>query len=76
MDLICNSKDFYENLKFVSGNVSPFWIIEYNPNVYTTEENKYSILRNEILQHPQDYLTRLNEQIYRIWTITPYEKSW
>ena len=67
----------YEDFKNINQNEEmTFWIVEYNPNVYDSLDNKYSILRNEILRHPQDYTTRLDEGIYRIWTITPYEQPW
>lgn len=57
-----------------------FWIIEYHPTEigqnWLTSPNRYSLLRNECLAHPQDFKDRLNEGKYRIWTTTPYEMPW
>lgn len=61
---------------FATSEEATFYIIEYNPNSYTLPEDKYSTMRREILQHPLDYAKRLDSGIYRIWTVTPYEKPW
>ena len=55
---------------------SLFWIIEYNPTEYTQIEDRYSILRNEILKYPQEFKNRLDIGKYRIWTKTPREIPW
>lgn len=50
-----------------------FWIIEYNSkNPDFNENEKYSLLRNECLKHPQDFKERLNNGVYKIWTKIPY----
>lgn len=71
---IITSSDVFRNI--IQNDSTPFWIIEYNPNTYNLPEDKYSLLRNEILRHPQDYINRLDAGIYRIWTKTPYEAIW
>lgn len=71
---IITSYDVFKNI--TQNNEILFWIVEYNPETYDSLDQKYSILRNEILQHPQNYAQRLNEGKYRIWTTTPYEKLW
>lgn len=50
-----------------------FWIVEYR-NVSETE--RFSLVRNECLNYPLNFKDRLNEGVYRIWTVTPYEKQW
>lgn len=52
---------------------SLFWIIEYRD---ADEANRYSVFRNECLQHPADFKDRLNSGVYRIWTTTPREIPW
>ena len=68
-NVITNYNDFiiYKN------NESLFWIIEYRE---ADEVNRYSVMRNECLQHPTDFKDRLNNGVYRIWTITPKEIPW
>lgn len=68
-NIITNYNDFiiYKN------NESLFWIIEYRE---ADEVNRYSVMRNECLQHPTDFKDRLNNGVYRIWTITPKEIPW
>lgn len=52
---------------------SLFWIIEYNSNNLDYNElQKYSLLRNECLQHPLDFKDRLDNGIYKIWTRIPF----
>ena len=69
----------YEDLIRYGGNGQTisyetlFWFIEYNPNNPDYNEiEKYSILRNECLQHPLDFKDRLDKGIYKIWTRIPY----
>lgn len=71
---IITSYDVFKNI--TQNEQTLFWIIEYNPQTYTSQEDRYSILRNEILKHPQDYSMRLDNKIYRIWTTIPYETAW
>lgn len=71
---IITSFDVFKNI--TQNEQTLFWIIEYNPQTYNSPEDRYSILRNEILKHPQDYNIRLDNKIYRIWTVTPYEQPW
>lgn len=59
-----------------NGQEGLFWIIEYNPNYYNNPEERYSIMRNEILAHPQDFKNRLNNGIYRVWINTPIDMEW
>ena len=69
----------YDDFTFYSGNTisSLFWIIEYNSNLIEINDiTKYSIMRNECLDHPRDFKDRLNSGVYRIWTVIPYEKEW
>lgn len=67
----------YSIFKAISSNEDVlFWIVEYNPTMVQSPIERYSILRNEILQNPHNYIERLESGIYRIWTTTPYEKSW
>ena len=51
-----------------------FYIIEYQE--YNQQYERYSILQNEILAHPQDFKERLNNKIYRIWLTVPYDNPW
>ena len=53
-----------------------FWIVEYSEGNYNNESQHYSLLRNEILLHPQDFKDRLNNGIYRIWNEIPKETQW
>ena len=65
---------------------SLFLIVEYSPEElgfedardfnYISSVNRYSLMRNECLQHPQDFKNRLNEHKYRIWLGTPEEILW
>lgn len=72
-DVITN----YENFKnIIQSEQALFWIIEYNPQLNDKTLERYSLLRNEILKNPQNYASRLNTGVYRIWTTTPYEKPW
>lgn len=71
---IITSYDVFKNI--IQNEETLFWIVEYNPEVYDLPDSRYSILRNEILRHPQDYNIRLDEGKYRIWTVTPHEKPW
>lgn len=66
----------YEDFKQVQTPSSLWWIVEYNPTVVSGENERYNLLRNEILTHPQDYAERLNNKIYRVWTVTPWEQAW
>lgn len=68
-DVITNYDDFvmYKN------NESLFWIIEYRE---ADEVNRYSVMRNECVQHPTNFKDRLNDGVYRIWTRTPRELPW
>lgn len=54
-------------------NNSLFWIIEYQN---AEEPERYSLLRNECLKHPNNFKDRLNNKIYRIWTTTPIDIPW
>lgn len=68
-NIITNYDDFlayqsYESL---------FWIIEYRAS---DEAHRYSIMRNECLQHPIDFKDRLNNGVYRIWKDIPQEIPW
>ncbi len=51
-----------------------FYIIEYQR--YNNQYERYSILQNEILAHPQDFKERLNNKVYRIWLTVPYDNPW
>ena len=55
-DVITNYDDFvmYKN------NESLFWIIEYRE---ADEVNRYSVMRNECLQHPTNFKDRLNDRV-------------
>lgn len=68
----------YEEFLSIGGNSpeSLFFIIEYNPNSYDNPADRYSLMRTEILNHSQDYVDRLNNGIYRVWTKTPIELEW
>ena len=52
---------------------SLFWIIEYHD---ADEAHRYSLLRNECLMYPTNYKQRLENKVYRIWTVTPREIPW
>ena len=68
----------YEEYLQNGGNTQEglFFIIEYNPEYYDLPEQKYSLMRNEILQHPQDFKERLNNGVYRVWISTPIDLEW
>ena len=48
----------------------------YNDSLYQGSPKRYSLFRNECLEHPKDYSARLDNHIYRIWTTTPQEIPW
>ena len=71
---VITSSDVFKNI--TQNEQTPFWIIEYNPLNNNLSIDRYSLLRNEILHNPQNYISRLDAGIYRIWTTTPYELAW
>lgn len=85
-DIITSYKDFLQASRNITGLVSLFWVIEYNPkelgfkNIYDTDYinslSRFSLMRNECLEHPNDFSTRLDEHKYRIWTVVPYNYNW
>lgn len=77
---IINSYAIIEDYQLVP---SLWWIVEYsqaslglNKNEYISSPKRYSLFRNECLSHPTDFISRLNNGVYRIWTIAPYEENW
>lgn len=68
----------YDDFVFYSNNnpSALFWIIEYNPDSIMGEFERYSLIRNECLKYPEHFKDRLNNGIYRIWTVTPRDLSW
>lgn len=83
--LINNSKEFLESIGLTSGTTSLFWIVEYNPielgykkkdEVYDSDLNRYTFLRNECLKNPTNFKERLDEHKYRIWTVVPQDLEW
>ena len=73
-NIITNYEDLvrYSGGGFTLPRETLFWIIEYNSeNADFNELEKYSLLRNECLKHPLDFKDRLDNGIYKIWTIIP-----
>ena len=85
-ELITSYEQFLNKTRTLSGPVSLFWIIEYSPDElgcldendpeYISSPFRYSLMRNECLNHPNDYSQRLNNHLYRIWITTPYNYPW
>ena len=75
-NLILNYNDFLEASRLSNRLASLFWIVEYNPDEvneknYNNSINRFTLMRNECLAHPNDFIDRLNQHIYRIWTDVP-----
>ena len=80
-DLILTYNEFLEASHLTTGLASLFWLVEYSPNElgfssftdtqYLNSPLRFSLLRNECLNHPSNYSERLNKGLYRIWTILP-----
>lgn len=85
-DIITNYQQFLETSQRLQGLVSLFWIVEYRPeeigytntydNAYLNSLDRFTLMRNECLNHPEDFMERLNNGQYRIWTSTPYNYPW
>lgn len=85
-EIITNYNDFLQASHSVTGLVSLYWIVEYNPKElgfqnaydlnYINSLSRFSLMRNECLEHPDDFFTRLDEHKYRIWTVVPYNYNW
>ena len=85
-EIITSYEDFQRASRSVAGLVSLFWIVEYSPqelgyqNIYddgyTNSLSRFSLVRNECLEHPNNFFTRLNDHKYRIWTVAPYNYEW
>ena len=63
----------YNEFITYEGNNSLFLIIEYRD---ADDANRYSLMRNECLNHPTNFKERLNQGVYRIWTTTPRDINW
>lgn len=83
--LIRDSNTLLNCINLAPGTISLFWIVEYSPNElgyqnktveYNNDLQRYSFLRTECLKHPTDYLERLDNKKYRIWTVVPQDYDW
>ena len=80
-EIITNYKDFLEASQRIKGLVSLFWIVEYSPTElgysngndsnYINSLQRYTLMRNECLNHNTDFAERLDQHLYRIWTVMP-----
>lgn len=81
-EIITSYNEFLEATQKIKGVASLFWVVEYSPQElgfsnetdvgYANSTQRFTLVRNECAIHPNDFVERLNQHLYRIWTITPY----